>query len=170
MKAELRRKELATILQSNEKAVSGGELSKILGVSRQIIVQDIAVLKASGYDILSTHSGYVVQKSPNVERVFKVKHTKEQTEDELKTIVELGGTVVDVYVWHKVYGKIEVPMNIFSTYQIEKFIEGIRSGKSVELMNLTGGYHYHTVRADCDEVLDKIAEELINKNYIAPEI
>ena len=170
MKAELRRKELSTILQSSKKAVSGGELSKILGVSRQIIVQDIAILKASGYDILSTHNGYVVQKSPTFERVFKVKHTTDQTEDELKTVVELGGTVVDVFVWHKVYGKIEAPINIFSVYQIEKFIEGIRSGKSVELMHLTGGYHYHTVRAESEKVLNKIAEELQNKNYIAPEI
>ena len=170
MKAELRRKELATILQSSKKAVSGGELSKILGVSRQIIVQDIAILKASGYDILSTHNGYVVQKSPTFERVFKVKHTTDQTEDELKTVVELGGTVVDVFVWHKVYGKIEAPINIFSVYQIEKLIEGIRSGKSVELMHLTGGYHYHTVRAESEKVLNKIAEELQNKNYIAPEI
>ena len=170
MKAELRRKELATILQSFKKAVSGGELSKILGVSRQIIVQDIAILKASGYDILSTHNGYVVQKSPTFERVFKVKHTTDQTEDELKTVVELGGTVVDVFVWHKVYGKVAANLNIFSRLHVKQFIEGIRSGKSTELMGITGGYHYHTVRAESEEVLEKIATALREKNYIAPEI
>ncbi len=170
MKAEIRRKEIATILLGSDIAVSGGELSKRLGVSRQIIVQDIALLKASGYDILSTHNGYIIQSAPAVERVFKVKHTSSQTEEELKSIVELGGTIVDVYVWHKVYGKIEAPMNIFSLYQVEKFIDGIRSGKSVELMNITGGYHYHTVRADSVEILDNIEKELKLKNYIVPEI
>lgn len=170
MKAEIRRKEIASLLLSADSAVSGGELSKKLGVSRQIIVNDIALLKAAGYEILSTHKGYVIQSSPSVERVLKVKHSSTQTEDELKSIVELGGTIVDVYVWHKVYGKIEAPMNIFSNYQIEKFIEGIRSGKSVELMNITGGYHYHTIRADSIEILDKIEEVLKNKNYIVPEI
>lgn len=170
MKAEIRRKEIATILMASDSAISGGELSKKLGVSRQIIVQDIALLKASGYDILSTHNGYIIQNAPSVERVFKVKHTSNETEDELKSIVELGGTVVDVYVWHKVYGKIEAPMNIFSIYQVEKFIEGIRSGKSVELMNITGGYHYHTIRADSAEILDNIEKTLESKNYIVPEI
>lgn len=106
MKAIDRRKAIANRLLSANKAVSGGELSREFGVSRQIIVQDITMLKGSGYDILSTHDGYIIQKSPLKVRVFKLHHTTEQTEDELNTIVDLGGTVVDVFVWHKVYGKI----------------------------------------------------------------
>ena len=133
-------------------------------------VQDIAVLKGQGFDILSTHNGYLVQKSPFKDRVFKVKHSTDQTEDELSTIVELGGTVVDVFVWHKVYGKMSAPLNIFSELQIKQFIEGIRAGKSTELMNITGGYHYHTVRAEKEETLDLIAEVLSKKGYVAPEI
>jgi transcriptional regulator of NAD metabolism len=128
------------------------------------------VLKGSGHDILSTHSGYIIQKSTLKERVFKVYHTTEQTEDELTTIVNFGGTVVDVFVWHKVYGKMTAPLNIFSALHIKQFIEGVRSGKSTELMNITGGYHYHTVRAESEEILDRIGQALINKNYIAPEI
>ena len=128
------------------------------------------MLKGTGYDILSTHNGYIIQKSPLKERVFKVYHTTEETEDELTTIVNLGGTVVDVFVWHKVYGKMTAPLNIFSTLHIKQFIEGVRSGKSTELMNITGGYHYHTVRAESESVLDEIGQALINKNYIVPEI
>lgn len=37
-------------------------------------------------------------------------------------------------------------------------------------LNITGGYHYHTVRAESESVLDKIKQALINKNYIAPKI
>ena len=170
MKAAERRKSIANLLISSDSAVPGGRLSEMFGVSRQIIVQDIAVLKASGYDILSTHSGYIMQDTPLKERVFKVYHTTHQTEDELSTIVELGGTVVDVFVWHKVYGKMAAPLNIFSKLHIDRFIEGVRSGKSVELMSITGGFHYHTVRAESEQILDNIERALNAKNYIAPII
>lgn len=170
MKAQERRKTIINILLSEDRPIPGGELSEKCGVSRQIIVQDIAVLKGQGFDILSTHNGYLVQKSPFKDRVFKVKHSTDQTEDELSTIVELGGTVVDVFVWHKVYGKMSAPLNIFSELQIKQFIEGIRAGKSTELMNITGGYHYHTVRAEKEDILERIAEVLSGKGYIAPEI
>ena len=167
MKVTERRKAIVNLLLASKTPISGGELSKQFNVSRQIIVQDITVLKGLGYEIFSTHHGYVLQKSPLVERVFKLKHTTEQTEDELITIVDLGGTVVDVFVWHKVYGKISAMLNIFSRLHVKQFLEGVRTGKSTELMNITGGYHYHTVRADSEAVLDKIGETLQQKNYIA---
>ena len=126
------------------------------------------MLKGSGYDILSTHIGYIIQKSPLKERVFKLHHTTDQTEDELTTIVDLGGTVVDVFVWHKVYGKMSAQLNIFSHLHVKQFIEGVRTGKSTELMNITGGYHYHTIRADSEEILDNIEKQLNFKGYIAP--
>lgn len=170
MKTVDRRKAIANRLLSASEAISGSVLSSEFGVSRQIIVQDITVLKGSGYDILSTHSGYIIQKSPLKERVFKLFHTTEQTEDELNTIVDLGGTVVDVFVWHKVYGKMVAPLNIFSRLQVKQFIEGVRSGKSSELMNITGGYHYHTVRSESDDILDTIEKNLKEKGYIAPKI
>ena len=167
MKVDKRRKAIVNLLLASKKPVSGAELSEQFNVSRQIIVQDITVLKGLGYEILSTHNGYVMQKSPLVERVFKLKHTTEQTEDELNSIVDLGGTVVDVFVWHKVYGKISATLNIFSRLHVKQFLEGVRTGKSTELMNITGGYHYHTVRADSEAVLDRIGETLQQKNYIA---
>ncbi len=170
MKAVQRRKEIVNLMLSEQNAVSGGKLSELLGVSRQIIVQDISALKAEGYDIISTHSGYLIKDTPLIERVFKVFHTKEQTEDELNTIVDFGGTIVDVFVWHKVYGKMTATLNISSRYHVAQFLEGVRTGKSSELMNITGGYHYHTVRADSQNILDKIENALQNSNYIVPEI
>lgn len=170
MKTDDRRKRIVHLLMSEKKPVSGGELAERFGVSRQIIVQDISVLKAAGFEILSTHHGYVLNQTPLTERVFKVRHSTEQTEEELNLIVDLGGTVVDVFVWHKVYGKVEAKLNIFSRLQVRQFIEGVRSGTSTELMNITGGYHYHTVRADSEEILDRIEQMLNEKNYIVPEL
>ena len=170
MKADVRRKEIAEFLLGSKAAVSGSALAERFDVSRQIIVQDISVLKGQGYEILSTHHGYIIQATPLVERIFKVHHTTEQTEDELCSIVDNGGTVVDVFVWHKVYGKVAANLNIFSRLQVKQFIEGVRSGKSSELMNITGGYHYHTVRAETNEALDAIECALRSKEYIVPEI
>lgn len=168
MKAAERRKAIANLLSSEQEAKSGSMLSEIFGVSRQIIVQDIAVLKGQGYDILSAHSGYIMQKSPLKERVFKIFHTHEQTEEELNLIVAQGGTIVDVFVWHKVYGKVQAKLNIFSRLQVKQFLEAVRMGVSTELMNITGGYHYHTVRAETEEILDQIELELREKGYIVP--
>ncbi len=170
MKAQDRRKSIVNYLIVSEDAVSGSALSERFGVSRQIIVQDISLLKAEGFEIISTHSGYVIGQTPLFERVFKLKHSTEQTEDELNTIVDLGGTVVDVFVWHKVYGKMQANLNIFSRLHVKQFIEGVRSGASTELMAITGGYHYHTVRADNELILENIEAALENRGYIAPEI
>ena len=170
MKTKERRKEIVNLLLSLEEAISGSALSERFGVSRQIIVQDISVLRGSGYEIFSTHDGYIIRHTPLKERVFKVLHTPEQTEDELSLIVDLGGTVVDVFVWHKVYGKISADLNIFSPLHVDQFIEGVRTGKSVELMNITGGYHCHTVRAESNEILNAIENALNDRGYIAPEI
>lgn len=169
MKTEKRRKEIANYLLQSGEAVSGAALSEKFGVSRQIIVGDINNLKASGYDIISTHYGYVIRDTPLIKRIFKVWHTREQTEDELSLIVGCGGTVADVFVWHKVYGKISVPLNIFSEMQIRHFMEGVRSGKSSELMDITGGFHYHTVTAENEKILEEIEARLSDRGYIAPE-
>ena len=168
MKSDERRKAIANLLTTEQKAVSGAALSAEFGVSRQIIVQDITALRSSGYDIISTHNGYLVQKTPLKERVFKVYHTTERTEEELNLIVDLGGTVVDVFVWHKVYGRMHAPLNIYSRAQVKQFIDGVRTGKSTELMAVTGGYHYHTIRAESESVLDQIEKALSEKGFLAP--
>ena len=170
MKVAERRKAIVNLLLSADAPISGSELAQKFEISRQIIVQDITVLKGMGYEILSTSQGYIMQKSPLVERVFKVRHTTEQTEEELSCIVNLGGTVVDVFVWHKVYGKVGASLNIFSQMHIRQFLEGVRTGQSTELMHITGGYHYHTVRADSEAILDRIEVALVERGYIVPEI
>ena len=170
MKVAERRKAIVNLLLSSKEPISGSELSRHFGISRQIIVQDISVLKGTGCEILSTNQGYVIQKSHLRERVFKVRHTTNETEDELSCIVNLGGIVVDVFVWHKVYGKIEANLNISTQLHIKQFLEGVRTGKSTELMHITSGYHYHTVRAENEAVLDRIEAALTERNYIVPEL
>ncbi len=167
MRADERRKEIVSFMMQSQKAISGGQLSERLGVSRQIIVQDISVLKAAGYDIISTHSGYIMHKKPLNSRVFKVIHSDEDVKKELNLIVDLGGTVEDVFIYHKVYDKVVAPMGIKSRRDVEVFLEGIASGKSSLLKNVTSGYHYHTVMTEKKETLDLIEEKLKEYGFLA---
>ena len=163
--AERRERIIETMKHSNV-PVSGTALAKKYEVSRQVIVQDIALIRAAGHDIISTHRGYVLETKPAVKRVFKVRHTEEQLEDELQTIVDLGGTIANVKVRHRVYGEMKAPLHIHSRKQVQDFVEDIRSGKSSPLMNITSHYHYHEVEADSEETLDQIESELEKKGYL----
>lgn len=169
MTGEDRRTEIISILEKSAMPVSGQALSKKLAVSRQIIVQDIALIRANGYDIVSTNRGYLLYASASggVERIFKVIHSDEETETELTTIVDMGGKVKDVFVYHKVYGVLRAEMNLKSRMDIGRYMEEIRSGKSSLLKNVTSGYHYHTVSAESEEILDLIQGRLQEMGFLA---
>ena len=140
--------------------VTASALAKELGVSRQVIVQDVALLRAEGTDILSTHRGYVAGRKGARVRIFKVRHSDEDTESELFAVADEGGCVENVFVHHKVYGTLTAYMGIDSRLKARKFMEKIKSGKSALLKNVTSGYHYHTVSAESEEVLDAIEGKL----------
>ena len=165
MSGEERRGKIIQALKNSDKAVSATTLAKEFDVSRQVIVQDVALLRANGKNIFSTNRGYLIQEDEETTRVFKVQHEDDEVEKELTTIVDLGGTVEDVY--HKVYGVLRAEMNIKSRMDIRNYMEEIRSGKSSLLKNVTSGYHYHTVRAERVEILDMIQEELQKKGLLA---
>lgn len=165
MTGKERRESIIKII-SGKSPVSGGSLSKTLNVSRQIIVSDIALLRAEGYDIISTNRGYLLNSPAGCTLVIKVNHTDEQTEDELNTIVDLGGTVINVFVNHKVYGTISADLNIRSRRNVSEFINNIKSGKSTPLKNITSNYHYHTISAENENILKIITEELNKKGYL----
>lgn len=168
MKGEERRKKITEFLLDAEKPVSASCLAEKYGVSRQIIVKDIARLREGGCRIISLSRGYFIEKNDCCERVFKVIHSDDDTEKELNLLVDLGGTVVDVFVYHKVYGIVKADMGIKSRSDVLDFLGGIKSGKSSLLKNVTSGYHYHTVRAENPERLDEIEEALLNEGFLAP--
>lgn len=147
----------------------GKALAAEFDVSRQVIVQDIALIRAAGHDVISTNRGYVIQEEASANRVFKVKHTDEQVEEELYAIVDLGGCVRNVMVNHKIYGHMEADLNITSRRKAAEFINGIRSGKSSPLKNITSDYHYHLVEADGEETLDLIEQVLREKGFLVEQ-
>ncbi len=168
MEGSERREKLLDILKNSKEPVSGSELAGKLGVSRQVIVQDIALLRAVNKNILSTTKGYILyyQESQKVNRCFLVKHTTEQIEDELLTIVDNGGKVLDVIVSHEIYGEISTNLIISNRQDVYDFATKIKQKKTVPLKELTDGIHLHTVEADTETILDNIEAALRRKNYL----
>lgn len=167
MSGEERRKKLIKALEAGGQPLSGTGLAKEFEVSRQVIVQDIALLRAAGYQIMSTNRGYVLQSDPRTERVFKMHHTPEDCEEELNLIVDMGGAVEDIFIYHKYYGVVKADMHIRSRRDVAGFMEDIRTGKSTLLSTATSGYHYHTVSAESEQILDEIQAELAQKGFLA---
>lgn len=149
--------------------VSGRRLSDEFGVSRQIIVKDIAALKEQGNDIISTTKGYMLHKIPSPERVFKMVHKDDEISTELNTIIENDGKVKNVFVWHKIYGKIEAELEINNKNDIAEYLESLKTGRSSPLKNVTSEYHYHTISADSEETLDKIAAALDKIGFLVTD-
>ena len=166
MNGNQRRSLILETLENGRTPVSGTAFASRFHVSRQIIVSDIALLRASGYDIISTNRGYIINLPQEQKMEIKVLHSDSETADELSTIVDLGGTVRDVFVNHKIYGVLRADLNIRSRKNITDFLEDINNGKSAPLKNITSGYHYHTITAASRETLNLIYQELDRKGYI----
>lgn len=162
-----RRKQIVEMMRRSSTPLSGAALGKATGVSRQVVVQDIALLRTEGYSVVATARGYLLDEPKACCRLFKLCHTNEQTEDELTTVVDLGGCVRDVMVNHRIYGEVSAPLNIRNRRDVQNFMRDLKSGKSAPLMNVTSGYHFHHILAESEEVLDEIEEALNQKGYLA---
>lgn len=170
MKKTARREQILERLSVAGRPVPGDELAAQFGVSRQVIVQDIALLRANGTEIIPTNRGYLLPlRTPlkTARRVFKVIHSERQTKEELELFVDFGGKVQDVFVYHKIYGVVRAELNIKSRADIAQYMEKLKGGKSGLLMNITSGYHYHTVTAEENETLDRIQKALNEKGFLA---
>lgn len=165
---EERRNKIVAALEGASGPLSGSALAESCGVSRQVVVQDVALLRSRGVGIVSTNRGYVLDRAPaRPTRLVKCRHTVDETEDELTCVVDLGARVEDVTVNHRVYGRIASGLGIASRRDVARFMDGIRSGKSAPLMEVTSGYHFHRVSADSEEVLDEVEAELAKRGYLA---
>ena len=163
---EQRREEIVNTIKTSEGPISGKALAAKYNVSRQVIVQDIALIRACGIDVISTNRGYIVNGKGSSDRIFKVKHTDAELEEELFAIIDLGGKVKNVMINHKVYGHMEADLNIDSRRKANEFIADIKSGKSSPLKNITSDYHYHTIESDSEETLDLIEKKLDEKGFL----
>ena len=166
---EARREQLLQMLRDSTAPIPGSALARSLGVSRQVIVQDIALLRAVNKDILATTKGYVLysQQTEACHRIYCVNHSDDAiAEDELCTIVEYGGKVLDVIIEHEIYGQITANLILENRRDVAEFCDRLKHSNAKPLNIIAGGTHYHTVEARSEVMLDNIERALREKRYL----
>ncbi|MDF2503583.1 MULTISPECIES: transcription repressor NadR [Clostridium] len=171
MNSEERRNYIKNALEKKEEPLKGHILAEDLGVTRQIIVKDIAILRAAGVRIIATPKGYIISKdkSNRIQKVIALYHKSEDIEDELSTIVKFGGIIEDVIIEHKLYGEIRGVLMIKTLFDIENFVSKLKEYEAEPLCILTGGVHLHTISVEDEESLKNILLQLKEKKYLVSD-
>lgn len=166
--AAQRRQAIARLLEGAQAPVSAAALGERFSVSRQIVVGDIALLRAAGTDIAATPRGYVYLRAPaaGVERKLACVHAPEDMGRELTAVVDAGGEVVDVVVEHPVYGQLTGVLHVRSRYDVEEFLRRVQEHGAKPLSDLTGGIHLHTVRCPDQAAMDRVTAALERENLL----
>lgn len=165
MTTEERRAEVLRRLQEATQPLTGTRLSREMGVSRQIIVGDVSILRAEGQKIFATPRGYIMPREENGTSgqqmaTLVCQHSAEDMETELNAIVDNGGTIMDVIVEHPVYGPIKSDLLLASRRDIKNFLSRMKKYQAIPLLVVTGGIHIHTIQVPDEEALAAIKEEL----------
>lgn len=165
---EARREQLLQMLRDSTAPIPGSALARSLGVSRQVIVQDIALLRAVNKDILATTKGYVLysQQTEVCHRIYCVNHSDDAIADELNTIVDNGGKVLDVIIEHEIYGQITANLILENRRDVAEFCDRLKHSNAKPLNIIAGGTHYHTVEARSEVMLDNIECALRENGYL----
>ncbi len=162
-----RRQAIALCLEQSDKPVSATALARRFDVSRQIIVGDIALLRASGMDIFATPRGYLLPRAPEgIVRTLACRHGEEGMEEELNAIVDQGCTVVDVIVDHPIYGQLTGALNLSNRYEVSQFVAQCRRQAAPPLSRLTEGIHLHTVFCPDEEAFLRVQQALKSLNML----
>lgn len=162
-----RRNQIIEIIKNSKKPISATTLAKQFNVSRQIIVGDIALIRASGTNIAATPRGYLYEHNTNNdEYVIVVKHNNEQLAEELYTIVDLGGSIIDVSVEHPIYGLLCGKLHLYNRYDVDQFIKRTQEENAKPLSCLTEGIHLHTIRCYDKDIYNRIIHALDEKGLL----
>jgi len=168
VKVKERLQHILNELENSSQPIVARQLAEKFDVSRQVIVGDVARLRASGEEIISTPRGYLLNKplSNQVSKKIVCKHTIKETVDEINTIVEAGGQLLDVAIEHPVYGDLTGALNIFNQEDADQFNQKVLKRETTLLSELTDGVHVHTIAAETMEQLEIVEAKLEEKGYL----
>lgn len=171
MNSKERREHILKKLIVSSEAQKGTVLANEIGVTRQVIVKDIAILRAEGNNIIATPDGYLIPRDnrPRIRKVLALCHNSERIEEELETVVRYGGAIEDVIVEHPLYGEIKGMLMIKTLNDINNFMIKFKTEKAEPLSRLTGGVHIHTVEAENEEIMNTIIEELRKRGLLVSD-
>jgi transcriptional regulator of NAD metabolism len=164
-----RRKSILNKLKKASLPITGSDLADFANVSRQVIVQDISLLKAEKEPIVATSQGYLYlndQPSPFFERIIACSHNADSTEHELNLIVDQGATVKNVIVEHPIYGEITASLLLSSRRDVSRFMGKLKETNAALLSELTEGTHLHTIEADREAILEDVVNVLKQAGYL----
>ena len=161
MDAQERRQHIARRLDGAQGPVSATTLARECSVSRQIIVGDIALLRAAGADISATPRGYVILRDRGgLTRTVACQHDADGMEQELNAMVDQGCTVLDVIVEHPIYGQLTGPLQVSNRHDVQQFIHRCQEAEALPLSRLTDGIHLHTLSCPDEASLERVRENL----------
>jgi transcriptional regulator of NAD metabolism len=165
---DCRRREMLRWMRERDAPVHGSSLARRFRVSRQCVVQDIAILRAGGEDILATPRGYRLprQSAKSFRAVIACRHTPEETREELEILVDHGVKVLDVVVEHPIYGDLRGSLMIESRADLQDFIERVRAKKATLLSSLTQGVHLHTLEASREALIAQAKAKLKSRGFL----
>ena len=170
LKGEDRRNWIFSYLKEQQSPITGNEIAKLTNVSRQVIVNDITLLKASNAPILSTSQGYIVlpdkEGAPYVQQRVACNHQSVHSEDELFALVDAGVTVENVTIEHPVYGEITSSIMVSNRHDVELFLKKVRDTEAPFLLELTSGIHLHLLSAPTEEILNRGINAIRDKGYL----
>lgn len=166
MAVNKRRQDIIQVLENKHDAITASELGNIFGVSRQVIVNDIAFIREMGYNVVSTNRGYLLEKERGITKEIRVIHNSDRTKEELYTIVDAGGRILDVYVMHNLYGKISTELNLKNRKEVDEFIVEMENKQMNYLNSLTDGVHFHTIWTENEENMKIIKKRLKDLGFI----
>jgi hypothetical protein len=158
-----RRNKILYLLKMGGRPITGNEFADMFSVTRQIIVKDIAIIKAEGVEIISTHAGYKIKSNKNI-KIVAVKHNKNQIRSELESIVNNGGKVLDITVEHPIYGELTGNLGLENPVDIEIFMAKIKNSKPLATMN--DGLHLHKIEVNNEEDFLKIKQKLDELGFL----
>lgn len=167
MSATKRRIAILKQLKESNNPIKGVLLASQYNVTRQIIVKDIAILRAEGNSIISTPDGYILNREDKgIRKIIAVSHNEDRLAEELNIIIKYGGTIEDVIVEHPIYGEIKGLLMISNLHDLENFTSKYKENEAKLLSLLTNGVHIHTIVTDNENSMNLILKELKEKGFI----
>ncbi|OQY10587.1 MAG: transcription repressor NadR [Marinitoga sp. 4572_148] len=161
------KEKILKILKSLKTPIKGKDLAERIGVSRQMIIQYVSKLKSEGHKIASTRDGYILEREVGLRKMIAVKHSSDEIENELISIVKAGGKVLDVIVEHPIYGEIKGRIDVQNEEDVIKFMSLLKTTKATPLLELANGVHIHTIEVKDEESFKKVKEAI--KDYLILE-
>ena len=166
-----RRDNIIKLLLESDEPIKGNIIATKYSVTRQVIVKDIAILRAKGESIIATPDGYIINKKESkVKAIIAVIHNEEEMFNEMSIVIKYGGIIEDVIVEHPLYGEIAAMLMIKNYNELNKFVQKYQEQRARLLSVLTNGVHLHTISAESEDDINLIISELKKYNFIVSDL